>query len=340
MAIPNPSKAKELLDSKKKRDKEREDIKAKKKKEEAADKLRQLKYAKLMVEYAFKDALNGKRYTFISDELGEYTSAYLRDLGFEVATVGKLLESAEDIQSFEISRETASYEKLVSDLVRTMCVWVNVRYPGITQEVASHLYDVLRLGANYFRLGDVKFILENWVLDSDVDMEFTSLMPSYNKTKLREFKSLVPTLKLNHARIEKLQQLANLCLRQAKVIGDMRMGQSLPNFRLIKQIEDDELEKDQNLLTWDTSSKIPAREGEINAPLLEWLSTESGVEYMNEADLSIKGAARAGYDSVTIDALCAEGDKVHPKASDVANVFRMLGFNAEIHGETVELRWE
>lgn len=341
MAIPNPAKAKELLDGKRLRDKERDESRLKLAKEEAAEKKRQLKSAKSLVADAFEAALERERYIRLPENLGNHGLSYLSDLGFRVESVESILvdarqeaESRKATQANELAADLGAYKKLKNDLIYTMCVWVNVRYPGLSKEVAAYIDALLDLGVNFSRASQVKSLLEYWVFDSYEYMNFESLLPNDHPETTR-----VPVLELNPARIEKLKLLSESCLGEVQSILHKLEGFVPDNSKLLSDIARSGMSPRQKVLTWEACGNFHVKEAGISALLLEWLSSDEGQEFMTEVDLSVKGSARAGLDSVTVDALCCQSKGILNPV-DISEVFKILGFKTKINGSTIELGWD
>lgn len=339
MAIPNPAKARELLDGKKLRDKERDELRVKREREFATEKRQQVKLAKLKLDEAFKAALEGSKFVEIADNLGNDAIDFLTNHGFRIATIDSILTKAvEDKEldsskrSTELAYDLATYNNLKNALIHSVCSWVNVRFPGRSKEVSEYLDKLLDLGANFTKLNQVTAFLDSWVIDSYEGMEIATLIHSDDAKR-----PFLPDLELNFARVEKLKLLSKSCLTEAMLINDKISGYIPSNSKLLSDLENFHFSLSQKILIWDSCGTPQASFESVNASMLQWLSSNEGQDLMTEVDYSVKGSARAGLGCVNIDCSMVSG---RAKISGIAEIFKKLGFKTQIVGSTLGLSWE
>jgi hypothetical protein len=368
MGLPDPKRAQELLLQ------HRADEKSKKR--EAAQRIawelelaREAEsFANSVIDAALPVAAKGEELLKIQSSPNMDARKLLTNRGFRFMTAEDKAQFAENGLPGEFwdpfAQAVADYARLLKGLKANLCVWISVhlgsRHGGMP---AEELIRKIQTRMLPLMLGRVEADLQtrNWVRVVSALREWKALCEDwigqgkkssfYDQLDIANFAEqgkdsvelaiLTEDMTLNSARVQSIASFIESALAKAYLarttfpdIATLERG-----MRAIKA--DDDPESTKAVLFWALPPEGDSeRRDEINAWILSWLASASGQKFLEEIDLSITAASRAGESALRIAKAEIESDaELQPTLGEIACVMRGLGFKATAIDEGVEVRW-
>jgi len=328
MPLPNPDKAREIVQSAEEFKKRQEaSIRAQKKRERDL-KNKAKKLVEELLPEALKIAYEGKSFLEIrledDAEIPPYFEEELNELGYEVYKVRKAIKEVDykiqSITNLEFEPLLRKYESEVNKLKAHINSWLSVRfnregtYASISSKVIPLIFNQIQITANENNWEMVFKTLNSWSAIKESDEPGTYLLGSLvlDDEGFHEVSSLAD-IALNTAREKALSDHAVFLKKIATLLRNIEQnsyGNLKKTLATLNSFKNNPM-----VISWVNPPKNIGTHGFITAWILAWIAQSGGKEFLDNFSNKVECLAKEGIKEMDL--------------ADSIELFEMAGFNTD-----------
>ena len=352
MPLPNPDKAREIVQSAEELKKRQEaSIRAQKKKEQDL-KNKAKKIVEELLPEAMKIAYEGKSFLEIkledNTEISPYVEEKLNELGYEVYKVRKAIKEVEykiqSITNLEFNPLLRKYESEVKKLQSHINSWLSVRfnregtYESISSKVIPLIFNQIQINEKENNWGMVFKTLNSWSAIQESDEPGTYLLGSLvlDDTGFNEV-SRIADIALNPAREKTLSDQAIFLKKIASLLRNIEQNSYGNLKKTLASLNS--FKNNTMVISWVNPPKNISIHGYITAWVLAWIAQSGGKEFLDNFSNEVEDLAEEGVKQMSLDERVELIEMAGFNSEDLTALLKSLNFQVVKSKSNMVVKW-